>query len=307
MRNLAAGAFVLAVSVSALVGVPATAGGPSDPAGGETALGKKAGLKYLSETLDVGSSGHFSGATEAAWIACGSPSSDWSPTAGGGKVSGAPADNALSAIRPMDLDDSFESPGDTKPDDWWDTTVRSVLGRTLTGYAICTERKLRYERVQTPASPGPGRTGSAECPSGRTLVGGGAFIATSNSWINASFPGAGNTWKSRVLDMAGGSGGMETYAVCRTPGGVRKVGKTSPTIAATEDGSAVAKCPSTRHVIGGGGKVSGSIGAGRLAASHPVDGADADSTPDDGWKVSGYNATGPDKKVTAYALCVRKG
>jgi hypothetical protein len=307
MKRLAASTFTLALLAALFVGVPAVAGGPTDPVGGEKNLGQRGGLKYRSETLKVGSSGHFSGATEAAWMACGSHSSPWSPSAGGGKVSGNNKGNLLSAMRPRDLDAPFETPDDTDPDDWWDTTVRSVLDRSLTGYTICSKKQLRYVRTDTPDGASSGRTGSTDCPGQLKLVGGGAFIATTDSYINSSYPGPGNTWRARVFDTVGGAGGMETYAVCRHRTGVKIENASHAGISHGSAGTAIARCADNRHVIGGGGRLTGPIAKAHLAASFPIDGPDFDVTPDDGWKVVGYNDAGKPKKVTAYAICVTTG
>jgi hypothetical protein len=285
----------------------AYAGGPIDPNGGEVDLGHAGGLKYVSETLLVGSSGHFTPPTEAAWMACGSHTSAWHTVSGGSMVSGTPKRNRIAAMRPMDLDGAFESPDDTRPDDWWDSTVRSVVDRTLTGYTVCTQSPTRYRRTDTPDSPTSSRVGSTACPAATTLIGGGAFIATTDSYVNSSFPGADGKWHARVFDTVGGIGGMETYAVCRKAGSVSVVRKTNAEIVAQTAEAAVAMCAPDRHVIGGGGFLSGPIDEAHLASSLPVDGPDADYVPDDGWRVVGYNQTGGAKKLVASAICVAHG
>ena len=304
-RMLVTVSVVLGCLVGA--GTPAVAGGPQDPVGGETALGNRDGLQYLSETLAVGSSGHFGGNSEAAWISCGGHSSPWHPVSGGATISDSPAENHLTGLRAQDLDSPLETPDNTITDDWWDTTVSSVVGRTLTGYAICTKTTLTYVSRTIPDGASSARTGSAACPAGKRLVGGGGFIATTGSWINSSYPARNNTWKVRIHDVVNGLGGMAASATCRGKGGIDKVTKTRSGIAAADSGGATALCPGKKHVIGGGGKLSGPIGEAHLTASRPVDGADSDSTPDDGWKVTGYNVSGASKRLTAYALCVDSG
>ncbi len=307
MRKLTTVALAAATSSVLLLGAPAIAGGPDDPVGGETQLGTTAGIKYVSETLDVGSSGHFGAPYEAAWIACGSHTSPWKPTSGGARIKGSQTDNYLAAHRPMDLDNPFEQPDNETTDDWWDTTVHSILGRSLTGYAVCTQRALRYVLTDTPGATSSERTGSTSCPGNRRLVGGGSFIATTGSFINSSYPGRGNTWQARIFDTVGGAGGMQTYAVCRNAGGVKVYTARSRPIAAGAVRAVTVKCPGARHVIGGGGRISGAIAKAHLAASQPIDSKDARSVPDDGWRVIVSNDTGGPKRATAYAICVRRG
>lgn len=299
----------MAAAVAALVALaaPAVAGGPFDPVGGEVAQGKVAGLKYVKESLAVGSSGTMSPPHEMAAVSCGTHSSPWHPTAGGVRMTGGAASNTIQALRPMDLDDAFEAPANSTPDDWWDGTVTSVVGRTLTGYAICGRSSFGYVRLSVPAGSSTERSATVSCPAGKHLVGGGGFIATTDSRITSSFPVDGDTWKVALFDSVGGAGGMEAYAVCRKAGQVARVSHRVRGIDASSGDSATVLCAAGRHVIGGGGKMSGPISQGSLAASLPVDGRDRDHVPDDGWRVVGYNHGGAAKSVTAYALCVKKG
>src|SRR5687767_6829080 len=47
-----------------------------------------------------------------------------------------------------------------------------------------------------------------------------------------------------------------------------------------------AECPGKTHVVGGGGESGGGFGDTFISSSFPFDGADRDSKPDDGWKVT---------------------
>ena len=306
MRTLRA-ALTLTMTGALLLGGAAWAGGPVDPNGGEVTLGHGGGLKYVSETLVVGSSGHFDPGHEAAWMACGGHASRWKPTSGGGTVTGSRAQNTLNVLRPMDLQAPFEDPDNQRLDDWWESSVTSPNGRTLTGFVICSEKRIRYVLDDTPDGSSTNRTATSTCPDGKFRIGGGAFIATTNSHINASYPTAGNAWRARVFDTGAGVGGMQTYATCRGSGGVRTTTTLTSGIAAGTADQATAWCPSDRHVIGGGGRLFGPIDEAHLAASMPVDGPDAGAAPDDGWRAVGYNETGGDKNVRAYALCVTTG
>jgi hypothetical protein len=264
-------------------------------------------LKYISEPLAIGSSGHYDAPYDAAWLACGAHASTWHPTAGGSKLAGDNADNHIASQRPMDLDAPFEDPDNLAPDDWWESVVWALTGRQLTGFAVCTKSNVKYRFTTTPNGTVPARTGASDCPAGWTLIGGGGFIATTNSWLNSSYPAKNNTWKVRINDVGGGAGGMSAYAQCRRDSDVVTVAKVGSNLVPGNSSTVTALCAPGRHVIGGGGKISGGILEAHLAASLPIDGSDADSIPDDGWRVIGYNHIGIDKVVTAYALCVTSG
>ena len=135
----------------------------------------------------------------------------------------------------------------------------------------------------------------------------GTFIATTNSFINSSYPLQGG-WKSRVYDTVGGLGGMETHVVCRATIDSQLVAAEHVNVAPGSAAAVAASCSSRRHAIGGGGKFSGPIGQAWLSASRPIDNAtDADTVPDDAWRVVGYNASGNAKSLWAIAVCVTSG
>ena len=165
---------------------------------------------------------------------------------------------------------------------------------------------MDYHALSVPPSASAERTASAACAPGKALAGGGAFIATSDSFINSSYPSGAGTWRTRIYDTVGGLGGMSVHAVCRNRRGVaiKRARKRVPPGTAR---SATARCPRARHVSGGGGALSGPIADGHLAASTPVDGGDRDRVPDDGWRVTAHNDAGGAKTLRAFAICVRRG
>jgi hypothetical protein len=304
-------ALTAMVSIAALLtSTAAIAGGPTDPNGGEVNRGTAGGLKYLSESHDVGSGGTHSPPYDATYIACGPHvDSPWHVVSGGGGVKAPASQTVLAVMRPMDLDASFESPDNAAPDDWWETLVKSVVGHKLTGYAICSKKANHYVIHPTPSSTSSARVDTATCPAGDEIVGGGTFIATTDSFINSSYPLQGG-WKSRVNDTVGGLGGMDTYAICRPNARVdaQIVATEHANVAPGSAAAVAATCSTGRHVIGGGGKLTGPISQAWLSASRPIDNAsDADSVPDDAWRVVGYNASGTVKSVWAFAVCVTNG
>ncbi len=298
--------LVAGLALALVLASPAYAGGPTDPVGGEQKLGQVGGLKYLREKVVVGSSGSWDPPYAGTRIACGGHASSWHVVSGGVRVTGSSEQNMTATTRPMDLEAPYENPDDAKPDDWFESVVSSVLGRTMTGFAVCTKRSLRYQRKTVPTQQSSERAAKVSCPSGKHVVGGGAFIATTGSHLNSSYP-LKNGWRTRIHDTAGGAGLMEVHAVCRSLGKVRHVSKTVTGVGSGTTRSVVARCRAGEHVAGGGGRITGSIAEAHLAATYPIDNGDRGKAPDDGWKVVARNSSGGDKKVTAVALCVRRG
>ena len=100
------------------------------------------------------------------------------------------------------------------------------------------------------------------------------------------------------------------FAVCRPHAQIdsQLVAIEHQNVAPGTAATATALCGKSRHASGGGGRFTGRIGQAWLAASRPVDTAsDADSVPDDGWRVAGYNATGAVKSLWSVAVCVSDG
>ncbi len=279
---------------------PARAGDPAGPVGGEIQLGKAAGLKYVAEQLT--SDGNF----ENLSVACGPDNSPWHPTGGGVRMSDDPGANSIKALRPLDLAAPLESPDDQALDDYWESSVGVAVGTQVTAWGVCTKRSTSYVLHDTPDAKTNERTDTATCPTGKHLVGGGSFIATTGSYVSSSYPSSGQTWTTRIYDTVGGLGGMQVYASCRTLGNV-KIVKHSATVAAGETATATAVCPASRHVVGGGGRITGDIGEGRIVASLPRDSLDRGDVPDDQWRASAYNSGTQPRTLTAYALCVRRG
>jgi len=69
--------------------------------------------------------------------------------------------------------------------------------------------------------------------------------------------------------------------------------------------SAEAKCPQRYHVLGGGVLNSGPFHTEQVNASFPVDGGDANTTPDDGWIVRLDNISGTTHGFEVFAVCAR--
>jgi len=297
MRRLLTGALFLALAGTFLVEGPVQAGGAFDPEGGETQLGRSGGLKYVAEQVTADGFGGN------AAVSCVPSNGPWHVTSGGVSMSDDPSANLIRSMRPLDLNAPLEDPDDTDPDDWWDSQVTAAPGTQVTSWLVCTQRRTSYVTEFTPNQASTERTDDATCPEGKHLIGGGSFIF---GYVSSSWPVSGSTWRTRVHDPSGGTNGMAAYATCRNLGGVTTV-KKSVDLPADSAARATAACPASRHVIGGGGRITGPISEGRLVGSLPRDSSDRGDVPDDQWRVVGYNGGTEKKTLTAYALCVRKG
>jgi hypothetical protein len=156
---------------------------------------------------------------------------------------------------------------------------------------------------------------SAQCPAGTRVVGGGATTAsatpsgTNEFWLSRTRPFDGadadhrpdDGWLGRGFNRFGTAKNFGAYAIC-FGGAVRYgVGRVS-----AQSGSGMAtraRCPSGTHVSGGGAALSGNADKGYLNASFPLDGGDADTVADDGWRARAFNRSGTRKTLTVYTTC----
>ncbi|MFO1540198.1 MAG: hypothetical protein ACKOTZ_07080 [Chloroflexota bacterium] len=187
----------------------------------------------------------------------------------------------------------------------------------MRAWSIC----IRDPRVVTDANTAAiaeggtsARYGSAACDdTSWSAVSGGGFIATSGSWIAATWlldlPADGDTvpdnaWGASVHDGSGGLGGAEVDVVCARGRSFRYVASAARPLPAGALRSFRVACPARRHVVGGGANVIGTADEVRLFASHPYDGPDADRIPDDGWRVRLARADAtPPGAVQVWAVC----
>jgi hypothetical protein len=298
---------LLLIGASALVplvwSAVAVGGSEPDPNTGDTVLGVAGGLRYSSDpaAFDLGNNGY--GQTIAG---CG-PASE-STLGGGAKLAGPPpGSRKIEGVRPYDWYDQ-----DMLPNDGFSAGGYGSTTGTITAFAICETGSPDYYSLTVPSSSSSVRSATQECgASSGHVVGGGISIATSSSFISASRPIDGSSdadnhpddgWSGRVFDSIGGAGGMYLDAVCQA----------GPVSYPTAQGKAAtghavtlkAPCPGGSHVSDGGGKITGPGAQVYLAGSYPIDDADADAVPDDGWKTIAFNGSSSKQKLTAYAVCL---
>jgi hypothetical protein len=186
----------------------------------------------------------------------------------------------------------------------------------LTGYAVCLRNRITDSATSghsVGTSPGTSQH-QVLCPSGLSVLGGGVEpIGGPEVWaINStlpfddssdadSFPDDG--WRDYML--FGGDSVSRSYLVQVICGEDLPAYETKEaSLAAGFDSKkATAKCQSG-HVTGGGVLISGASDEAYVVASYPIDGADKDRAPDDGWRGFGLNAEGSAKTLTAYAICL---
>jgi hypothetical protein len=91
-----------------------------------------------------------------------------------------------------------------------------------------------------------------------------------------------------------------------TAGNYKYVETAAQTNAARQQNNAVAHCPSGGyHVLGGGVGNSGTFNQQHVNDSHPIDGQDANTAPDNGWLVHLDNLSNQEKTFVVFAICAK--
>ncbi|MGZ8571282.1 MAG: hypothetical protein ACXWW5_03560 [Actinomycetota bacterium] len=281
----------------------ASAGGGIDPNVGDEVLGTTGGVRYASDRVT------YDALSSSAEIEVGCGGSRWH-VLGGGSAAGGPVGLAWqTSDRTTDFDDA-----DTDLDDGWRGGGAGMSPAELTAYSVCIRSDdIRHPWRNIAVSTSGLRSGSVACGGAAWHVtSGSVFIATTGSWVNSSYPMDGpdadhrpdDGWQGSIYDVNGGSGGFSAYAVCVQGEVLRYVRRGPFSVAPGEAHRHRVACRSDEHVVGGGARLSGPEDRGRLVASYPSDGGDADDIPDDGWTSRVYNVAGAAKRMTAYAVCL---
>jgi hypothetical protein len=303
MRTSIRLSMLVTVILALVPPISATAGVPVDPNLGDTVLGTAGGVRYASEATVYDAMSSYG----EVYIGCGG--ARWH-LIGGGSVAGGPAAQSWEvASHPYDFDDA-----DMMGDDGWQVGAYGPPTSEVTGFSICVRSgELTYPFRSLPASPTGLRSASVGCGGVRWhATTGSAFVATSGSWTQSSFPidkgDAGATpddgWKGVVYDAIGGGGVFNMYAVCAAGVALSYVRGAPTSLAAGNGVTRKVACAGSEHAVGGGVRTSGPADGGRLVSSFPYDGPDADDVPDDGWQARAYAISGADKTVTPFAICL---
>ena len=153
------------------------------------------------------------------------------------------------------------------------------------------------------------------CPGTKRPTGGGYEIGlheldTLRSAAPADLNGDGRIDGWRVVAETGQEStavGASASVICRG-GPLRYITKAGTLPASPGPLTLTARCPSDMHVTGGGAVASsgGDARAAYVSSSYPIDGPDADSKPDDGWRARFYGRTQPGTKVIAICAFTRQ-
>ena len=232
--------------------------------------------------------------------------------AGGGMGLGF-SDAAAIVIAPFNGGDGDE----VKDDGWrWSFRASTGVGDGVSVYAACSERSLRYESTARRKLLPGGKTATvtARCAPSQHVTGGGVAVTgrPGDAEVNSSYPidlgdadsNPDDGWRARVLSTDGDPRKMRAHAICQS----RRVVYATATeeLNPGSGRTAGAECPSDRHAIGSGARLSGPADTGELGGLGTFDDAtDPDDVPDDDGYAYGTNevgAPGP-KTLTGFVVC----
>ena len=96
-------------------------------------------------------------------------------------------------------------------------TGKQVNGSTLTGVSAASLGTVQYVAAVVTITPGPGGTiGTATCPSGQKVIGGGATVTDPKvSFVNEAAPSPDrNAWLANAFILGSGSSSLTVTAIC---------------------------------------------------------------------------------------------
>jgi len=200
---------------------------------------------------------------------------------------------------------------DKAPDDGWRVRVKNLAGKkeAVTTEAVCGKTSMSYRKrtISVAAHTGTDEQ-DVSCPNGTFAFGGGIRAPkTSKLFLNSEFPvrpttGAPRAFGFFAANPAGKTTNATLYVGCGKPAPI-VVSQVQNGISVGTQGAAVAKCPSAKHIYGGG--VANTVGT--LFAHINTDGPlPLSGHPDRAWKSSMdvlSGAKGGPFQLVTYALC----
>jgi len=96
-------------------------------------------------------------------------------------------------------------------------TGKQVNGSTLTGVSAASLGTVQYASSVVTITPGPGGTiGTATCPSGQKVIGGGATVSDPKvAFVNEAAPSPDrNAWLANAFILGSGSSSLTVTAIC---------------------------------------------------------------------------------------------
>jgi hypothetical protein len=197
--------------------------------------------------------------------------------------------------------------GDKRPDDRFRSTVVGETSDSFYAHAVCTGVNVTYDAEKKTVKAGKVGRLKAACPSGKSVIGGGASAGANQ--LTSSYPFDGRDRRARpddgwaAISQAGEKVKLRVLAVCA--GGKTVYEKETFMLPPGSSAPAIPDCPSARHVTGMGAHVTGNPAEIALRIFYHRDGDDPGSTPDDGVLANAENLPGASqaKTLTGFALC----
>ncbi|HTG48620.1 MAG TPA: hypothetical protein VK646_13305, partial [Actinomycetota bacterium] len=229
-----------------------TAGTEPDPNIHDTVLGTTGGIRYATDSAVYQASNND---FIDVYAGCGGPK--WHLFGGGSLASGGVAKSFEEFDRPADYTDA-----DTTLDDGWLASAKGTPPAKLHAYTACMKHAASYPFANVPNQASANRNAQIACAGTEQVTTGSMAIATSNSWINSSYPYDGpdkdkipdDGWRGAVYDTGNGIGGFSDYAVCSK--GLKLHYFKGPATKVKVKSAVTVKviCPTDQHVVGGGEK-----------------------------------------------------
>ena len=144
--------------------------------------------------------------------------------------------------------------------------------------------------------------GTADCPAGTVVWGGGAEIGTASldANIGTSVPNGSGEWAVFVNNVSGADTDFNVYAICADQPSGYVIESNKVDDPAGRQSGAKASCPKRTVVLGGGGVSSSPYPSVNLNSSWPTVVKHIGS-----WNVDMNNASSLDASVGAYVVCGR--
>jgi hypothetical protein len=167
--------------------------------------------------------------------------------------------------------------------------------------------RLKHYRLASSyffAPNGEQSAGTAVCPTGTVVLGGGAVYLGEPSLsanINSSWPESDTTWEADLDNGSGSELEYQVFAICAdTPLDYAIVSSASVSNPAGTDSTAYAQCHGATSILGGGGISSSYDTSVNMESSFPVQSLYPTSYR---WQLNMNNDSGQDASEAAYAIC----
>lgn len=151
--------------------------------------------------------------------------------------------------------------------------------------------------------------GTASCPSGTVVYGGGEIVDSDSldANVNSSYPLGDTEWVADVNNASGADTGFAVYAVCADKvKGYRIAEGATVDDPSNDESTATVNCPSGTVVLGGGGYSSSASTYVSVNDTYPNAGPPGSTANFTEWIFENNNLSASDASTTAYAVCAKK-